>query len=50
MKTSLRKKLEEGRPVIGSFVKITDPAVVEVMGKAGLDFAIIDMDHGPLTV
>ena len=49
MESSLRKKLEEGRPVIGSFAKITDPAVVEIMGRAGFDFAIIDMEHGPLT-
>ena len=50
MKGHLREKLEKGNPVIGSFVKITDPAVVEVMGWAGLDFAIIDMEHGPITV
>ncbi len=50
MKTCLREKLEAGNPVIGSFVKITDAAVVEIMGRAGFDFAIIDMEHGPITV
>lgn len=50
MKGHLREKLESGNPVIGSFVKITDPAIVEVMGKAGFDFAIIDMEHGPISV
>ena len=50
MKTCLREKLEAGRPVIGSFVKITDATVVEIMGRAGFDFAIIDMEHGPITV
>lgn len=50
MKNHLREKLEKGSPVIGSFVKITDAAVVEIMGKAGFDFAIIDMEHGPITV
>ncbi len=50
MKTCLREKLEAGQPVIGSFVKITDAAVVEIMGRAGFDFAIIDMEHGPITV
>ena len=49
MKERLRTKLEKGNPVIGSFVKITDPAVVEIMGKAGFDFAIIDMEHGPVS-
>lgn len=50
MKKSLRSKLEKGHPVIGSFVKITDPAVVEIMGRAGFDFAIIDMEHGPISI
>jgi len=50
MRGHLREKLENGNPVIGSFVKITDPAVMEIMGKAGLDFAIIDMEHGPITI
>jgi 4-hydroxy-2-oxoheptanedioate aldolase len=50
MKTRLREKLENGVPIIGSFVKITDPAIIEIMGLAGFDFAIIDMEHGPITV
>jgi len=50
MEGKLREKLEKGQPVIGSFLKITDPAVVEIMGRAGFDFAIIDMEHGPITV
>jgi len=50
MKDNLRTKLDKGIPVIGSFVKITDPAIVEIMGKAGMDFAIIDMEHGPINV
>ncbi|MGB9597790.1 MAG: HpcH/HpaI aldolase family protein [Candidatus Poribacteria bacterium] len=49
MKSRFREKLNNGQPVIGSFVKITDPAVVEIMGLAGLDFAIIDMEHGPIS-
>lgn len=50
MKTRLKDKLDKGIPVIGTFSKITDPAIIEVMGFAGLDFAIIDMEHGPITV
>ncbi len=36
--------------VIGFFSKTCDPAVIEVMGYAGADFAIIDLEHGPNTV
>jgi 4-hydroxy-2-oxoheptanedioate aldolase len=34
-------------PGLGTFLKITDPAVIEIAALAGLDFVIIDMEHGP---
>ena len=34
-------------PVFGFFSKTTDPAFIECMGFAGLDFVILDMEHGP---
>lgn len=37
-------------PVLGPFSKTTDPAVAEVLSKAGFDFVIIDLEHGPNTV
>jgi len=33
---------------IGIFAKTTDPAFMEIAGRSGLDFVIIDMEHGPL--
>lgn len=36
--------------LIGSFFKATDPAFVEAAGKAGLNFAILDMEHGPADI
>lgn len=50
MKTRLKDKLDKGIPVIGTFSKITDPAVIEIMGISGLDFVIIDMEHGPISI
>ncbi|MCL2518765.1 MAG: aldolase/citrate lyase family protein [Oscillospiraceae bacterium] len=35
---------------IGIFSKTSDPAFIEVMGFAGLDYVIIDLEHGPNTV
>ncbi|HEY5586325.1 MAG TPA: aldolase/citrate lyase family protein [Ruminiclostridium sp.] len=37
--------LKEGKSLIGTFVKATDPAVIEVLGLAGFDFVIIDNEH-----
>lgn len=38
------------RPAIGSFLKITDPAVAEIAGYNGMDFVIIDLEHGPANI
>ena len=38
------------RMVIGPFSKSTDPAFIEIMGHAGFDFVVLDLEHGPNTV
>lgn len=39
--------LQEGRPLLGMFVAIPAPALVEMAGYTGFDFVIIDNEHGP---
>lgn len=46
-KKILDEKLSKGNVVIGSWCEIPSPLTVNVMAKAGLDFIIIDMEHGP---
>jgi 4-hydroxy-2-oxoheptanedioate aldolase len=46
----LKRTLKEGENVFGPFLKLTDPAVVEIMGFAGFDFVIIDAEHGPISM
>ena len=46
----LKRTLNEGKVVFGSFLKFADPAVVEIMGFAGFDFVIIDTEHGPISI
>jgi len=36
--------------VLGLFSKTSDPGFIEVMGYAGFDFVIIDLEHGPNSV
>jgi 4-hydroxy-2-oxoheptanedioate aldolase len=43
-----REKLKN--QVIGIFSKTNDPAFIEIMGYAGLDYVIIDLEHGPNTM
>ncbi len=46
---AFREKITNG-PVLGPFSKTEDPAIVEAMGYAGMDFVILDLEHGPNTV
>ncbi|MBQ9803007.1 MAG: aldolase [Clostridia bacterium] len=36
--------------VVGMFSKTCDPALIEIMGYAGMDYVIIDLEHGPNAV
>ena len=49
-KSNLKKALHDSKIVFGPFLKITDPTVVEIMGFDGFDFAIIDEEHGPISM
>lgn len=47
MKHALREAYREGRPVVGTFFSMGDMSFMECLGYTGLDFVIIDMEHGP---
>jgi len=44
---TFKKKLSDKQPVLGIFSKTSDPAFVEAAGWAGMDFIILDIEHGP---
>ena len=44
---SLRQDIRSGRSLIGMFSILSSPEVVEMVGLAGFDFVIIDLEHGP---
>jgi 4-hydroxy-2-oxoheptanedioate aldolase len=48
--TRLPALLRGDRPLLGTFVGLPAPALVEMCGHAGLDFVIIDNEHGPAGV
>lgn len=41
----LKKKIQNGESAIGTFVKLTDPAVPELLALAGFDFFVLDTEH-----
>ena len=44
---TLKGRLKAGRVVLGTWCTLVSPSVINVIATAGLDFAIIDMEHGP---
>lgn len=48
--SSLKKKLKNDRPVIGTWNTLAAPLVTEAIAQAGFDFQIIDLEHGPFVL
>ncbi len=46
----LRKKLLEKKTCYGVISPTTDPTICEYIGLSGIDFYIMDAEHGPLTM
>jgi len=47
---TLKAKLSTGDPVIGIWNTLGSPLVTEVLSMTGLDFQIIDLEHGPFVL
>jgi len=50
MKNIVKEKLAAGQKVIGTFFELGGMPAVECLGIAGLDYLIIDAEHGPFDV
>lgn len=48
-KKGLRQRIKNSEVVFGPFIKLSCPQVVEIAGRAGFDFVILDTEHAPLT-
>jgi 2-keto-3-deoxy-L-rhamnonate aldolase RhmA len=46
--SALRDRLRGGEPLLGTFLKTGDPAVVETVAGAGFDLLVADVEHAPL--
>lgn len=50
MTDSFKAQVARRAPLAGTFVKSASPDVVELLGYAGLDFAVLDAEHAPFGV
>lgn len=46
----LKRKLAQGKTVVGSFVYVPSAKLTEIVGLLGFDFIVIDMEHGPIDI
>ena len=46
----VKSRIAAGEPAIGSVVSLPEPFVAEMMGAAGFDFIIVDLEHAPLSI
>ncbi len=46
---NLKKRLQAGETVVGPFVIIPSVPLVDTLGYAGMDFCILDTEHGPMS-
>lgn len=45
----LKEKMKSGQVAVGTFINFYAPSVVEIVGYAGLDYIVIDDEHGAFT-
>lgn len=48
MKNPLRAKLAGGEPTYGVWITLEDPTVTELLVELGVDWIVVDMEHGSL--
>ena len=47
MTAEFRTRIRAGDLLVGTFIKTPSPQNVEILGHAGLDFAVVDQEHAP---
>jgi len=46
----VKEKLGQGQPTIGTWMQLPSVSVAEIVGKAGYDWAAIDLEHGSFSL
>ena len=47
MLNKLNRAIKENGNAVGTFLGVSTPSIVEILGYTGLDFVVIDTEHGP---
>ena len=46
-KNPLKERLAAGKPALGTWNTLASPLVTDALAHSGLDFVVVDMEHGP---
>jgi len=44
----LKRALQNAKPVFGSFVRLPEPGLAEILGYAGFEAIVLDAEHGAI--
>ncbi len=45
---SIKNKIKRGETVVGPFCIVPSATLIDTLGYSGMDFCILDTEHGPL--
>ena len=47
-KESIKSRIKKGEVVVGPFCIVPSGTMIDTLGYSGMDFCILDTEHGPL--
>jgi 2-dehydro-3-deoxyglucarate aldolase len=50
MNKTIKQKLRSGGVTLGSWMQLPNASVAEIMGKAGYDWIVVDLEHGSFNI
>jgi 2-dehydro-3-deoxyglucarate aldolase len=50
MNKTIKQKLRSGEVTLGSWMQLPNASVAEIMGKAGYDWIVVDLEHGSFNI
>ncbi len=50
IRNRVRELMDERPSVVGTFVTLTDPAVVELIALAGFQFVVVELEHAAISL
>lgn len=48
MSNRVKERLKQGLPTVGTWIDLPEPAVAEILAAYGMDWLLIDTEHGPM--